>query len=84
MATEWLAADAFTLRRLAWMLDVAHRGESTAALAGEARQIEDRFGLSPVSRRRLGWSVDEGVPAEVVPIAGRRSMRAVDEDEGLA
>src|SRR5438093_722418 len=53
MAHQWLDADVDALRRLAWMIDTVNRGEGTAALDGEARQLEDRFGLSPVARRRL-------------------------------
>ena len=69
MAHQWLDADVDALRRLAWMVDVLTRGEGTAALAGEARQLEDRFGLSPVARRRLEWSIE---PAEVVRLPERR------------
>ena len=63
------------------MVDEFHRGKGNAALMGELRQLEDRFGLSSYGRRRLAWSIDVS-SAEVVPIEGRRSMRAVDEDEG--
>jgi hypothetical protein len=70
MAHQWLDADVDALRRLAWMVDTVYRGEGTAALAGEARQLEDRFGLSPVSRRRLQWSIE---PTEVVRLPERRS-----------
>ena len=44
-------------------------------LMSEARQLEDRLGLTPLSRRRLGWDIDEpdqaGLaeqpPATVIP-----------------
>ena len=34
-------------------------------LAGEMRLQEQRFGLSPLDRRRLQWEVDRGDEAEV-------------------
>src|SRR5688500_15436717 len=57
MAAEFLDVDQFPLERLARMIDTFGRGEGTAALLGEIRQLEDRFGLGPVARRRLGWEV---------------------------
>jgi hypothetical protein len=59
MAQEWLAADSPALVRLALMLDKVERGGSSSRLLAEIRALEDRFGLSPLARRRLQWELDE-------------------------
>lgn len=46
---------------------------------GEIRQLEDRFGVSPLARRRLQWEVSKD--ADVQPIrSGKpgRKLRAVE------
>ncbi|HEV2593055.1 MAG TPA: hypothetical protein VGU02_14310 [Gaiellaceae bacterium] len=53
----WIEVDVEGLQRLALMLDDANRGLGTAALLGEIRQLEDRYGLSPMGRRRLQWEM---------------------------
>jgi hypothetical protein len=60
MATVWLDADRFVLQRLAGVVDQAHHGVATAALLTEIRSVEDRFGLSPLSRQRLRWTIAGG------------------------
>lgn len=55
MAGEWIASDVPALRRLASLLDLSARGEAKATLLSEIRQLEDRFGLSPMARLRLQW-----------------------------
>ena len=54
ISTGWLEVDATALYRLAKLLDLA---EPSGALLAEIRQLEDRFGLSPVARRKLGHEV---------------------------
>lgn len=68
MAAVYLDADVPALVRLAGLIDVASRGEATAALLGEIRQMEDRYGLSPMARRRLQWEVEQAQAAGVVPL----------------
>jgi len=58
MAAVFLEADVAALARLASLVNRVHRGESSARLLGEIRALEDRFGLSPLARRRLQWEVD--------------------------
>ncbi|MEO5576782.1 MAG: hypothetical protein ABIR67_01565 [Gaiellaceae bacterium] len=58
MAAVFLEADVAALARLATLVDRVYRGESSARLLGEIRALEDRFGLSPLARRRLQWEVD--------------------------
>lgn len=84
MAAVYLDADVPALVRLARLVDLQHRGEMTAAVLSEIRQLEDRFGLSPLSRRRLQWEVSqaagrpaEEAPAEPVDTGDERFLRAV-------
>lgn len=72
-AALWQPADAPLVSRLGDLLELAHRGEASAALLGEARQLEDRLGLSPMARRRLGVFTDGQ------PLAGE-----LDDPDGLA
>ena len=72
MAAVFLDADVSALERgaaLAGHLD--HEPADTKALA-ELRAIEDRFGLSPLARRRLQWEIDTA-PAASAP--ARRPKR---------
>lgn len=78
MAAAYVEAGSDGLRRLAYMLDIGHRGELTAAMAGEARMPEDRFGLCPISRRRLGWTIAEAEVLDFTRPSGKRRLRAVD------
>lgn len=57
MASMWLESDTHALLRLGHLLDLQAKGKISAIMVGEIRQIEDRFGLSPKSRRSLMWHV---------------------------
>ncbi len=56
----WLAADVPGLVRLATLVDrAAKEGESTPmTVLTEIRALEDRYGLSPLARRRLEWELE--------------------------
>lgn len=92
MATAWLPSDVPTLVRLARIVEADNRGEATASLLAEARQLEDRFGLSPMARRRLQWEVaraGDGASGGPPPAGGSvrrladvRRLRAVDGGSG--
>lgn len=56
MIAELLAADVPGLIRLAILWDEFAR-EPKVKLAAEIRQQEQRFGLSPLDRRRLQWEI---------------------------
>ncbi len=73
MAAVYLEADVPVLARLAGLVDRVHRGESGARLLTEIRSLEDRFGLSPLARRRLQWEVERATGS--APPAGE------EEDE---
>jgi hypothetical protein len=55
MALAWLDSDIYVLRRLARYKDDEARGEK--GLSTAIVNIEDRFGLSPLGRRRLMWEI---------------------------
>jgi hypothetical protein len=80
MATAWLEADVPALVRLATLNELLEQGEATAMVLAEIRQLEDRFGLSPLARRRLQWEV-EHAGGEPKPVAAQKGrwLRAVSE-----
>jgi hypothetical protein len=82
VAKHWLVADVASLELLAWMRDQVARGDARAMLFREIRALEDRFGLSPVSRRRLGWDVarETWASGPVVPGGDDRWLRVVSDD----
>jgi hypothetical protein len=67
------------------MVEVDARGEANATLRGEIRHLEDRFGLNPMARRRLGWEIapPEG-SAKVQPHPDVYRLRAVDPSGGTS
>lgn len=79
MAVAFVDADVPALVRLTLLVGGAMSGDDKAA--AEARQLEDRFGLSPKSRRALQWEIkqaekDDGAVDR--PVADVRRLRAVD------
>jgi hypothetical protein len=91
MSAAYLEADLGALHRLAELVELFKRGEASASLASEVRQLEDRFGLSPKSRQLLQWQVlaagdsaasSSSGAAGVAPAPARssnvRRLRAVD------
>lgn len=63
MAAVYLPADIPALVRLARLIDLEARGEGDGVTRTEIRQLEDRFGLSPLARRRLQWEIDQATAA---------------------
>jgi hypothetical protein len=85
MAAVWLDADVPALTRLAGLVDRLHRGEGTSRVLGEIRALEDRFGLSPMARRRLQWEIEQASTVIDRPTAGEqeeRWLRAVSDSSG--
>ncbi|HOU22676.1 MAG TPA: hypothetical protein PLN42_00325 [Anaerolineae bacterium] len=58
MAEQFLDADKHALYRLAVLVDLFWR-EPSKELAGEIRLEQQAFGLTPIDRRRLQWSVEQ-------------------------
>lgn len=71
MAAEYLDADVHGLFRLAVLVDEFWT-EPTPKLAGEIRLQQQAFGLTPLDRRRLEWSIEQ-----VEGASSRRQERAV-------
>jgi hypothetical protein len=67
MADGWLDADVPGLERLARLVELAGRDGVPMAVLTEIRHLEDRFGLSPMARRRLQWELEQK-PAEAAPV----------------
>lgn len=66
MAPEFDGSDVHGLFALAVLVDDFWLAESPSLrskLAGEIRQQSQRFGLSPIDRRRLQWEIDRGSAA---------------------
>ena len=82
MASQFLSCDVPTLERLADLIDRTHRGESGSRLLAEIRALEDRFGLSPLARRRLQWEMPSaeafGELTPPVDLDEERFLRALD------
>src|ERR1700746_2687054 len=79
MATVWQEADEDSLVRLARLRDDFRRGELPVSALGAIQQLEDRFGLSPKSRRALQWEIERAdVEAVRTKPAQIRTLRAVD------
>jgi len=70
MAPRFLEADVHQLYILAELVDRFWR-EPTTALAAEIRQQRLAFGLTPIDRRRLEWTIRQ--PEEESPAPQRRS-----------
>jgi hypothetical protein len=82
MAAVWLAADVPGLVRLAELVDLGHReGATPIAAMSEIRALEDRYGLSPLARRRLQWEVEQasGTQEQMSKEDESRWLRAVSD-----
>ena len=87
MAAVWVDADVPALARCAHLISrVWREGDVPSHVLSEIRHIEDRFGLSPLARRRLQWEIgralgeraneaDENAPATVTNM--ERFRRAI-------
>lgn len=84
----WATPQAAAWERLGWVRTVARyvrvavqaeKPKAPAAVCGEARQMEDRLGLTPMSLLRLRWEIkaDEVAEARAQRPEARR-LRAVD------
>jgi hypothetical protein len=77
MATIWIDGDLDSLIRLARLRDEFARGDLPISGLSAIQQLEDRFGLSPKSRRALQWEIKKGDVVEM-PTRKPRRLRAID------
>jgi len=75
MASVFLEADVPALERGAALAGYLDREPADYRALAELRQIEDRFGLSPLARRRLQWEIDTAPRATSQPSRPRRDTR---------
>jgi hypothetical protein len=90
----WATPQAVAWERLGWTRVVAryvhilvlceNPAEMTAALLGEARQLEDRLGLTPMAMLRLRWEIAADEVAEQRAIrpgssSARRKLKVADD-----
>lgn len=71
MASEYLNADIHALYRLAALID-CFWAEPTVSLSAEIRLQQQAFGLTPLDRRRLEWTIEQAETAST-----RRQQRKV-------
>ena len=71
MAAEYVRADEHALYRLAVLID-GFWTQPTKELASEIRMQQQAFGLTPLDRRRLEWSIEQAEAAST-----RRGQRRV-------
>lgn len=84
---EWIQADTHLLfvgaRLYQMMLDPATKVTAAKALAGEFRQIMVQFGLTPMARRSLQWTIDPpespSTPAKKAPAKKAAPRKAADD-----
>ena len=81
MAAEYLAADVHGLYLLAQLVDAFWRSPSTS-LAAEIRLQRMAYGLTPVDRRRLEWTMRHDAEPEPAPAPrritdGRAILKAI-------
>ncbi len=76
MAGVFLEADVPALIRAARLVAKEAAGEASASELSELRQLEDRFGLSPLARRRLQWEVEAAAAPEAKRPAHAQDRRA--------
>lgn len=65
MAPVWIDTDIPVLERLADLLDEVYDGRLGTEFLSEIRHIEDRMGLTPLSRRRLNWEIAQSAADEI-------------------
>lgn len=78
MATAWEDADQDSLIRLARMRDDFHRDQLPVSAYGAMQALEDRFGLSPKSRRALQWEIARGEVVQMPTAQPKRRLKAVE------
>lgn len=77
MAPEFLQMDRYAVLRLAHLVDLAHWCPGDPKLEETIMRMEQRFGLTPLDRRRLDWRVED----EKKPTPERRPVSIVPDAE---
>ncbi len=86
MAVTYIDADLPGLERMTMLVEIISTGDITQGILSELRQLEDRFGLSPLARRRLQWDIDKANGLHNPPVEpdepkdDERFLRVVSSD----
>ena len=80
MAEEYLRADEHALYRLALLID-NYWIKPSAGLASEIRLEQQAFGLTPLDRRRLEWSIEQVQAAQSRVQAKKANKRKAREED---
>ena len=80
MAEEYLRADEHALYRLAVLID-DYWTKPNAGLASEIRLEQQAFGLTPLDRRRLEWSIEQVQAAQSRVQAKKANKRKAREED---
>ena len=84
MAAEFLRADVHALYRLAELVEMFWRAPGKE-LAAEIRLEQQAFGLTPIDRRRLQWSIDaEEAPRPQAQTSTSKTERPAADVRALA
>jgi hypothetical protein len=81
MAAEYVRADEHALFRLAALVNLFWQGPSKE-IASEIRIEQQAFGLTPLDRRRLEWSIEQAEAAQEKTLK-RRISKATREAAGI-
>lgn len=87
MGPEYDASDVHGLIALAELVDLYNTSDNPAhkiKLAAEIRQQRVCFGLTPIDRRRLQWTIDQGEEAEERTTRRRQAKAAAIKPAGGA
>jgi hypothetical protein len=82
MVQEFDDSDLFALQRVAILVDMFYEAvmkgdiNKTLSLSSEIRQQEFRFGLTPMDRRRLQWTIEQGDSAKERTDARKKAQDA--------
>jgi hypothetical protein len=82
MVQEFDDSDLFALQRVAILVDMFYEAvlkgdiNKTLSLSSEIRQQEFRFGLTPMDRRRLQWTIEQGDSAQERTDARKKAQDA--------
>jgi hypothetical protein len=80
MADEYLRVDEHALFRLAALIDLFWSNPSKE-LAAEIRLEQQAFGITPLDRRRLEWSIEQVETAQQRNASRRRQGADSDADD---
>ena len=78
----WRKIRSADIPRLGELVDLGHREGATPLTAmSEIRALEDRYGLSPLARRRLQWEIEQagGTQEQTSKEDESRWLRAVSD-----